>query len=183
MLEIDIAADTELGQRAIKAVDSYVRDNVSDSFQKAEDWPISRAQITGLRQIAVREPTKVGEFAEHQRKKAQAKLENTKQEERRSELKAEIAFWELVRGLCDGKPPKFSWSLTQARDQALPAELHDEKQPPGAQLTKEQQAARKEKRERRERWQRQWERDHYAAFFQRFCIHYLYEMSRRTQGE
>jgi hypothetical protein len=183
MLEIDIAADTELGEQAIKAAGKFVRKHAAPSYQREDDWPISRSQITGLRQIAMNEPARVGEFAEHQRKKAQAKLENTKKEERRSELEAEIAFWELVRGLCDGKPPKFAWSLTQARDQALPAELHDEKQPPGAQLTKEQQAARKEKRERRERWQRQWERDHYAAFFQRFCIHYLYEMSKRTKEE
>ncbi len=182
MLEIDIAADTELGQRAIEAVDRYIRDNASGPFQKAEDWPISRAQIAGLRQIAVNEPAMVGEFANHQRTKVQAKLDTTTNEKRRQELEAEIAFWELVRELCDGKPPKFSWSLTQARDQALPAELREEKQPPGTQMTKEQQAARKNKRERRERWQRQWDLDHYPAFFQRFCIHYLYEMSKRTQG-
>jgi hypothetical protein len=183
MLDIDIAADVELGQRAIEAVDRYVREHAVGPFREEKDWPISRGQIAGLRQIAVNEPAKVGEFAEHQRTKVQAKLDTTANEERQRELKAEIAFWELTRGLCEGKPPKFSWSLTQARDQALPADLHDEKQPPGSQLTKEQQAARKEKRERRERWQRQWEQDHYAAFFQRFCIHYLYEMSKRTKGE
>lgn len=183
MLDVDIAADTELGQRAIEAVDEYVRKHAAGPFQEEKDWPIARAQIAGLRQIAVNEPAKVAEFAEHQRMKAQAKLENTKKEERQRALEATIAFWELVKRLCDGKPPKFSWSLTQARDQALPADLRDEKQPPGAQLTKEQQAARKAKRERRERWQRQWSLDYYAAFFQRFCIHYLYEMSKRTQGE
>jgi len=183
MLEIDIAADTELGQRAIEAVGRYLKDNALGPFQKEDEWPIARTQITGLRQIAMNEPAKVAEFAKHQRAKAAERLEKTKQEERQHELKVEIAFWELIPALCDGKPPKFAWSLTQARDQALPAELQDEKQPPGAQLTKEQQAARKEKREGRERWQRQWERDHYAAFFQRFCIHYLYEMSKRTKGE
>ena len=186
MLDIDIAADTELGQRAIEAVDRYLRENGVGPFREEKDCPISRSQIAGLRQIAQNEPAKVREFAEQQRKKAKAKLDTTTNEERQRELKAEIAFWELVRGLCEGKPPKFSWSLTQARDQALPAELQDEKQPPGAHLTKEQQAARKHKREQRERWQRQWELDHYAAFFQRFCVHYLYElyeMSRRTQEE
>ncbi len=183
MLDIDISADTELGQRAIDAVDNYVRDNAAGPFQKADDWPIARTQIAGLRQIAVNEPVKVGEFAEHQRTKAQAKLDTTKNVERQRDLEAIIAFWVLVRGLCEGKPPKFSWSLTQMRDQVLPADLQDDKHPPGAQLTKEQQAARKGKREHRERWERQWGLDHYAAFFQRFCGHYLYEMSKRTTGE
>lgn len=183
MLDVDIAADAELGQRAIKAASKYVQEYAATLYRKEDDWPVARSQITGLIQIAVNEPTKVGDFAEHQRKKVEARMAMTKNEERQRQLEAEKAFWELVSGLCEGKPPKFSWSLTQARDQALPTDLHDEKQPPGTQLTKEQQTARKEKRERRERWQRQWALDHYPAFFQRFCIHYLYEMSERTQGE
>jgi len=183
MIDIDIEADTELGQHAIDAVSKYVKDYAAGPFQKADDWPISHAQISGLRQIVGNEPARLAEFAEHQREKAQAKLENTRKEERRQELEAEIAFWELVKGLCEGKPPKFSWSLTQSRDQALPPDLHDEKQSPGTPLTKEHQAARKEKRELRDRWQRQWALDHYPAFFQRFCIHYLYEMAKRTQGD
>ncbi|GIW82518.1 MAG: hypothetical protein KatS3mg105_4325 [Gemmatales bacterium] len=183
MLETDIAADTELGRHAIDAVEKFVQANAAEFYQREDDWLIARSQISGLRQIAVYEPTKVGEFAQHQQKKSEDKLQRTRNEEKRRELEAEIEFWELVRRLCEGKPPKCPWSLIQARDQALPDELREEKQPPGTKLTKEQQAARKEKRERRERWQRQWEREHYAAFFQRFCSHYLYEMSKRTRGE
>jgi hypothetical protein len=183
MLDLDIAVDTELGQRAIDAVESYVRDNAAGPFSKEEDWPVARAQIVGLGQIAANEPSKVAEFAEHQRTKSQAKLEATKNEARQDELRAGITLWELVRGLCEGRPPKFSWSLTQARDQALPEDLQDDRYPPGAQLTKEQQAARKDKRERREHWLRQWMTEHYAAFFQRFCAHYLYSMSKRITGE
>lgn len=178
MLEIDVEADTELGQRAIEAVDKYIRDHVSSALRGEKDWPISRAQIAGLWQIAMNEPTKVAEFAEHQRAKVQAKLQQGDKKPGGSGLEAKIAFWELVRNLCESKPPL--WSLAQAREQALPAELRDDKQPPGTNLTKEQQAQRSEKRERRERWQRQWDLDHYPAFFQRFCIHYLYEISKRT---
>ncbi|MBA2224966.1 MAG: hypothetical protein WHU94_15960 [Thermogemmata sp.] len=183
MLEIDIAADTELGQQAKVAVEQYLRQHGEESYRSSDDWPIARSQISGLRQIAMNEPRQVAAFAEHQRKKAEAKLETTTKEERRSELEAEIAFWDLIKGLCDGKQPRVPWSLTQARDQALPAELQEEKQPPGAKLTKEQQEARKQKREERERWLRQWESEHYPVFFQRFCAHYLYEMARRTQSE
>ncbi len=183
MLEIDIAVDTDLSQRAIEAVQQYVRQRAEESYRSPDDWPIRRSQISGLCQITMKEPRRVGEFAERQRKKAAAKLETITKEERRAELEAEIAFWEQVKGLCDGRPPRFTWSLAQARDQALPAELQEEKQPPGARLTKEQKEARKQKREKRERWQRQWESDHYAVFFQRFCAHYLYEMSKRTKGE
>lgn len=182
MLDIDIAADTELGQRAINAANKYVKDNAAESYQREDRWLIARSQITGLRQIAVNEPSQIGRFADHQRKKDEAKLANTRQEERQRELQAKIDFWKLVKELCDGRAPKSAWSLTQERDQALPNDLEDEKLPSGAQLTKEQQAERKEKRERWERWNRRLEQDHYAAFFQRFCIHYLYEMSLRTQG-
>jgi hypothetical protein len=183
MLEIDIAADTELGQRAIEAVQQYIRHNGEASYQGADEWPIARSQISGLRQIALNEPRQVAAFAEHQRQKAEAKHKTTTKEERRSELEAEIAFWDLIKQLCDGKPPKVPWSLTQARDAALPAELQEEKQPPGAKLTKEQQEARKQKREARERWLRQWESEHYPVFFQRFCAHYLYEMAKRTRTD
>jgi hypothetical protein len=183
MLDIDIAADTDLGQRALHAAERYVTDNVPPSLSKEEDWPIARAQIKGLRQIATNEPAKVREFAEHQRAKVDAKLATVQKDERRQELAAKIAFWELVIGLCEGKPPKFDWSLMQACSQTQPAELTDEKNPPDARPTREQQAARKEKKERRDRWEQQWKRDHYPAFFDRFCAHYLYAMAKRTQGE
>uniref|UniRef100_A0A7C2C4U7 Uncharacterized protein n=1 Tax=Thermus islandicus TaxID=540988 RepID=A0A7C2C4U7_9DEIN len=154
MLEIDIAADTELGQRAQEAVKQYLRQHGEEWYRCSDDWPIARSQISGLRQIALNEPRQVAAFAEHQRQKAEAKHKTTKKEERQAELEAEIAFWELIKQLCDGKPPKVPWSLTQARDKALPAELQEERQPPGAKLTKEQQEARKQKQAQRESWLR-----------------------------
>lgn len=80
--------------------------------------------------MAMKEPRHVGDFAEHQCQRAKAKRESVgRNEERRRESEAEIAFWELVQKLCDGKPPKMPWSLIQMRDQALPAELQEEKPP------------------------------------------------------
>jgi len=181
MLDVPIAADTDFGERAILEVEQYVKKHAAPQYSGPEEWPIARSQISGLRQIAMREPEQLKDFAEHQRQKVAARLEATTKEERKQELLGEIAFWELIKNLCDGKPPKTHWSLAQAREQALPPELQEEKLPAGAQLTKEQQQARKEKQERRKQWLRQWNRDYYAAFFQRFCAHYLYLMARRTQ--
>jgi hypothetical protein len=183
MLEVHIAADTELGERAIQAVELYVRQHADSSYRTPDDWPVHRSQIMGLRQIALNEPLQVSSFAEKQRQKAEARLETMTNEKKRQELESEIAFWELIKNLCEGKPPKVPWSLSQAREQALPAELQEEKQPSGAKLTKEQQEARKQQREERERWLRQWALDHYPAFFQRFCAHYLYTLARRTPAQ
>ena len=104
MPDIDIVADTSLSQQAIQIVEKYVNDNLSGSLRQEKDWPIARAQIAGLRQIAFNEPSRVGEFAKHQRSKVEAKLATTQNEERKRELEAKITFWELVRGLCDGNP-------------------------------------------------------------------------------
>src|SRR5262245_31214042 len=134
MPDFNIRADTELGQRALEAVEKYLKEHVHGPFSREKDWPIARAQIAGLRQIASNEPGKIGEFAEHQRSKVADRLENTRGEEQRRQLQAAIAFWELVRGLAEGKAPRFEWSLVQDCTQALPPHLADEKLPPGAQL-------------------------------------------------
>jgi len=181
MLDVHIAADTELGERALEAAEQYVKKYAESSYRSSDDWPIARSQISGLRQIVLREPEQLKGFANHQRQKAEARLAATTNEKRQDELQAEIAFWVLIENLCDGKPPRIPWSLAQAREQAVPAELQEEKLPAGAQLTKDQQAVRKEKQERRKRWVQEWNREYFPAFFRRFCAHYLYLMARRTQ--
>ena len=110
MFDIDIAADTELGQRAIDAVDRYVRENAVGPFREEKNWPISRAQIVGLRQIAVNEPGKAGEFAEHQRTKVQAKLDATANEERQRELKSAIGGDVITIHARD--PVALAWQIT-----------------------------------------------------------------------
>jgi hypothetical protein len=168
MLDVNIAVDTELGKHAIDAVADYVNEHAQSSYRSSDDWPIARSQISGLLQIAMREPEKLKDFAEKQEQKAKARREATR-EERQRKLDAEIEFWELIKNLCDGKPPKIRWSLAHVRENEVPAELQDDELPPGAKLTKEQQAARKEKGERRKQWLRQWNRDYFPAFFQRFA--------------
>jgi hypothetical protein len=182
MLELHIVADTELRQRAIEAAEKFVKECVQNADAELSSWPVSRSQIAGLRQIATKEPGQIATYAEKQRERARARLERITNQEKRHELQAQINFWELIKGLCEGKGSKFSWSLAQMRDQALPAELREEKHPPGVALSKEQQAARKQKSEQRQQWLRRWEQEYYPAFFHQFCIHYIYEMVRRTGG-
>ncbi len=181
-ISFEIAVDGELGRRAIEAVNQYLQEHGRKQYRKPDEWPIPRSQIAGLRQIAANEPAQLARFAEHQRKKVAAKLEETKREGRRRDLEAQVAFWKCVEGLCEGKPPQHRWSLRQECEAATPPELREEPLALGAKLSQAEQTARKKLKSDRERWQDQWRRRFYPAFFQRFCIHYLYEMSRRTQS-
>lgn len=183
MLNIDLYADGELGRRAIETVTAYI-ENIPQSYKykKEDEWPIRRTQIAGLRQIAANEPAKLSEFAEHQQRKAQAKLE--KVQKGRNQLESVVAFWTLVKALCVGGPAnRVPWSLAKMREECMPEELKEEKLPPGAKPTPEQQTERKDKQRRRKEWQAEWDREFFGVFFQRFCIHYLYEMSNRTRGQ
>lgn len=180
MLNIDLYADGELGRKAIEAVTEYIKE-IPQSYRKEDEWPIRRTQIVGLRQIAANEPSKLSEFAEHQQRKAQAKLE--KMRKGSDQLESAVEFWNLVKWLCEGGPAnRVSWSLAKMREECTPEEFKEEKLPPGAKLTPEQQAERKDKQQRRKDWQAEWDREYFGVFFQRFCIHYLYEMSKRTRG-
>jgi hypothetical protein len=170
-LGLEIEADTDLRERAVAAVDSFV---------EKHGCPVARAQIAGLRQVAANEPGELVDFAENQRRRADARMQLARGD-RQEHFAAEASFWELVRALCNGTAPKYPWSLTQARDQALPAGLRVEKQPPGARLSKEEHAAIKERKDRRDAWHRRWESGRYAAFFQRFCAHYLYHLARQEK--
>jgi hypothetical protein len=168
MLEIDIAADTELGDWAIKLIRDYFQKYPPEGFQKEgskhlteKDWPVSRAQVNGLRQVVGKEPTKIKDFADKQAEKDKKTLleienelkENKKKldrrpddehlvkqkeklEKRKKQLQGRVEFWTEVKKAADGLKQRYQASS-----------------------------------------------DHYTAFFQRFCIHYLYEMSKRTKEE
>ncbi len=168
MLNIDIAADTELGQQAIELMSGYFQKYPLEDYVKAgnkslteRDWPVSRAQVKGLRQIAGNEPAKLKDFTDKQaekNKKALLEIENElkdnkrkrdhrpndeylveqkeKLEKRKKLAQGRVEFWTVVKKAAD--------SLKQ-----------------GYQASS----------------------DHYAAFFQRLCIHYLYVISKRTTGE
>ncbi len=161
--QLDQLVDTLLGQKAIGAVEDYVRRCRDD----VEGWP-KRSQIKGLVQIAANEPNRVAEFAQKQRERAAKRAMNNQ------EHNPEVQFWQLIEDICQGKS---EWSFEQLREQQLPVELREEKLPPGPKPLPEPRAAREEKRRRREAWIDQWYRMYYPAFFQRFAHHYLYRMA------
>ncbi len=182
LYDVALVVDGELGRRAIQAVDEYLKEYGDTEYRAERDWPISRSQIAGLRQIAATEPSKVASFASHQQKKVEKRLEQTRREERQRELEAQIAFWKMVKGLCEGKPPRAPWSLAQECDQAMPPELREELSSPDAKPSAQERTARKQTRRLREHWQDAWRREIYPAFFGRFCVHYLYALSKRTKS-
>src|SRR4051794_30018040 len=115
MLELDVEIDTDLRDRAVRAVEDFVRDNGT---------PVSRSQIAGLIQVAANEPDLLGRFAGNQKDRAEKRAADMKEGDRKRALQAEVAFWELVRLLCEGKGAKCSWSLLQAREAAaVPPDL------------------------------------------------------------
>jgi len=171
MPELDILADTELRDRAVGSV---------DQFAQERGCPVSRAQVAGLRQIAAQEPGMLPSFANKQKMRSDKRYADSGKKNER--FVHESRFWELVAQLCNGTQPRQPWSLTQARDAALPAELRQQKQAPGAHLSKEEQAALKQQKDDRDRWLKRWEAEHYPLFFQHFCAHYLYRLAT-TQHE
>lgn len=170
MSELDVISDTTFAEQAAQAVDALVKDH--------DSCPVRRAQISGLRQIAVNQFGQVKDFAKKQQERAQKRVENGGRNPSPSIL-AEIEFWKTVVRLCDGKPPRCTWSLQMEAEAALPDELRIEPVPKGTQLTKEQQNQRRVTKEENRQWMLDWKERHYPAFFQRFCAHYLYCLGKR----
>lgn len=166
MLELDIQIDTELRARAVSAAETFIR---------ASGTPVSRAQIAGLVQIAANEPGLLSRFAGSQRDRAEKRAAGMREGDRKAELQNEVAFWELVRMLCEGQGKNCSWSLLQVREAVLDAP-RVEKLAPGTALSKEDRARRDEKKKAAEDWERAWARDHYTGFFRHFCAHYVYRL-------
>jgi hypothetical protein len=179
MSELDVLSDTEFRARAIEFLDAFADQHAPNRC------PVKRAQITGLRQIAFNEPAKVKEFAEHQRTRAAARLEtiNPKKEEQRQRWKAQVDFWQFIERLCDGRPPRQSWSLAQEMEKHRPEEYKLAPLPAGAKLSREEQDSRNIAKHREREWSARWMADCYPAFFQRFCAHYLYLMSQQPETE
>jgi hypothetical protein len=168
MPEIDVEIDTDLRERAIKAVEDFVGSN---------DTPVSHTQIAGLMQVAANEPRLLPRFAGKQKERAERRADDLREGEHKKKLVAEAAFWELVKQLCEGKGAKCLWSLLQAREKAVPESLRLEKLPPGTALSRDERDKRDRKKKELEEWERAWDLGHCTGFFRHFCAHYLYCMS------
>jgi hypothetical protein len=158
MAELDVLADTDFGDRAVAEADAFV---------KAYRHPVARTQIAGLWQIIANEPAQLVDFANHQRQRAEAR-----------DKPDEVAFWDLIKNLCAGTKPKHTWSLLQARNDALAlrADLAVPRQVPGARLGPEEREDLEKRKKAQKEWLAQWDKDHYPVFFRRFCAHYLHDM-------
>ena len=134
--------------------------------------PVKATQIYGLRQIARQQPGQVGEFANHQRERAQSKHDNAS-EGAQPRLQAEIDFWTLVSDLCSDSA--LAWSVRKESHAHLPVELQNI---PAKQqgMTHEEQRQRNELNKRRGELLSQWDKEHLPAFFERFCTHALYRL-------
>lgn len=174
MTNLDRLSDTVYREQAIGQLD--------DLLGACGTFPVRKTQIYGLRQIARQEPGKVGEFARHQRGRAERKQE---QASGKSDLKLknEIDFWDLVDRLCDSSSP---WSVLTEGLEHAPAELRDENIPVRAKgMTPAERTHRNQIKARQREWLARWSQDHVPVFFERFCTHALYrlEMSHETKGE
>lgn len=156
MNQVNVRADTELRDRAIEAVESFVAQY---------DYPVSRSQITHLRQIAANEPAFLIEYANHQQSRVSKQLASVTGTTKRHKLESEKAFWELIKTLCIGRPPTFSWSLLQAQELLLPTKLRISPLPSGAKLARTEQESRKQAIEKVKRWKQEWDKAHFPLFF------------------
>jgi hypothetical protein len=164
VLQHDVLADTVLRERASAAVDGLVQ---------AHGYPVERAQVAGLRQVAANEPRLLKGFADKQKERADKRYQET----RRQDFEHESRFWELVADLCAGSQPRHPWSLAQEAEAALPPELRDVRAPAGGKQSAAEQAALRTRRDERQQRLQAWFAWAYPAFFQHFCAHYLYRMS------
>ena len=169
MAAVDVLADTLFGDQDTVAVDWFVG---------AHEFPVRNSQIAGLQQVAINEPWRVKEFADTQRKRAEKKFERASPGAQQA-IGDEIAFWNLVSELCEGKARHAPSSLLQRAEAMLPADLRLGDVAPKSQLTMEERAERTALKERRQQWLDAWRKEHYPAFFRRFCAHYRYRLGQR----
>ena len=166
MTLVDLLSDTTYRQQA--------KDQLDKQLDNGNQFPVKRAQIYGLRQIARQQPREVKTFANHQRERARRKEENAS-ERAKPALRAEIEFWTLMANLCSDSTS--DWSVNKEGHPHLPVELREENIPkkrPG--MTHEEQRDRNERRRQKREWLEQWENEHIPAFFERFCTHALYRL-------
>lgn len=173
---LEIAGDTLFRERAIEALDRYWQERRLGVLEKEKDWPVSRNQISTIRQIARQQPHEMAAFAAHQQKRAEAKNYNNRYDD-------EIAFWKLLAGVCKPRGADPSWALEQYAEETAPPELAD----PFAgqtksQLSTEQRQQRSAVKKNRDRWLDVWRRHAYPLFFQHFTAHYLYVATRTKKA-
>jgi len=171
VVNVDVLADTEFRDQAVRALDDFTHDR---------GCPVGRTQIEGLRQIASNQPGKVLVFVDRQRKKAERRQQVS---DKSGQLGVEIAFWDLIVRLCGSiNTPKDQWSLYWLAEDRSPADCRPGKRPHPSAPPEERRAYNAAK-EKSGSWHKRRLSEDYPAFFQRFCAHYLYLLSKQKAGE
>lgn len=103
MTPVDLLSDTIYRQQAIKQLDKLLDSN--------NQFPVEATQIHGLRQIARQEPERIGDFADHQKRRAQNRYDAEKERSNPRtkvlrKLETEINFWTLVANFCGDSPDR-----------------------------------------------------------------------------
>jgi len=162
--------------------DTVYRDKANEivgQFVSEYGAPITRSQIYGLRQIACQQPHLLKSFADHQRERAEKKLETAGKSSRQN-LEAEVAFWKLIADLCE--PGRLPWSIATEAEAQMPPELREENIPARADCkSNEERSRRRQLVAQRKQFLERWTAEHVPAFFQRFCTHYLYELAKEEK--
>ncbi len=182
MTLVDLLSDTVYRQQAIKQIHQLLGSN--------NQFPVKSTQIYGLRQIARQEPERIGDFAAHQKLRAQSRYEaeNEKSNPRDEDLQkweTEISFWTLVSNLCGDLPDH--WSVKKEGCTYLPQDLRNDnlREVQGTTQQEKQQIQQHNNRIKKDRreWLKKWDNEHIPAFFERFCTHCLYCIAKAEMGQ
>lgn len=164
MNQVNLLSDTVYRDQAARKLDH--------KYQAWNGIPVARAQLYGLREIARNQPTEVPRYAKHQEKRANAKG---------ARHRCEADFWQLVQHLYERRTG--TWSLVGEGRGHLPIELRDENVPEKRKgMSPEERRLRNRLKAYQREWLHEWQREHVPAFFQRFCAHALYLVSRAEES-
>ena len=174
MNALDLLVDDVIVREAVRLAEEFVGSYAELGYGRESDWPVSRAQLKGLLQIASNEPEQLVNFADHQAEKARRGEQSGGRSRRTQPDNPKEAFWKLIKEIVQGDPQQKKWSLEKLRRQYIPQEFQ---LVPG-----ETGQAKKEREAKLREWERQWNREVFPVFFRTFVNHFLYLMEVRKPG-
>jgi hypothetical protein len=175
MNTVDLLVDAVIVPEAVRLAEEFVGSYGELGYGRESDWPVSRAQLKGLLQIASNEPEQLVNFADHQAEKARRGEQSGGRSRRIQPENPKEAFWKLIKEIVQGDPQRKRWSLEKLRRECVPPEF----QPASGETSQ----AKKEREAKLREWERQWNREVFPVFFRTFVNHFLYLMEVRRPRE
>ena len=183
MNALDVDSDTVFREHAIRAIEELLKDHPIGDNPKI---PLKRSQVSGLKQIANNQPEKVLDFAKHQKEKLEKKradlgkkFEGSKDE---PIINHQVNFWDLVIRLCGEEAKATGWSLHHLAEVRAPVDCRPGDKPRPNDPVGERDAW-KQRKKRAEEWHDTRRAEFYPAFFQRFCVHYIFATIQGRQAQ